>query len=141
VPTASTSGGSSSVVTYAVTVTLTDPPATVLAGMSATVTVTTASVSNAVRVPATALTGSSAAGYSVLVEGSDGNVTTQQVQVGLVTTSMAQITSGLAQGQLVVVGSTTSRTTTTTGNSGVNLGGLTGGGGGFGGGRVVVPGN
>jgi len=54
VPTASTSGGASSVVTYAVIVTLTDPQATVLSGMSATVTVTTATVNNAVRVPATA---------------------------------------------------------------------------------------
>ena len=63
VPVASTSGGASSVATYAVTVTLTGPPETVLAGMSATVTVTTASVDNALRVPATALQGSASAGY------------------------------------------------------------------------------
>ena len=129
VPTASTSGGASSVVTYAVNVTLSDPPATVLSGMSATVTVTTASVDNALRVPATALEGSAAAGYSVQVE-SNGSVTTQAVQVGLVTTSYVQITSGLSQGDTVVVGTTTTRnsTTTTTGGN-INLGGLTGGGG------------
>ncbi len=95
-PVASTSGGTSSVVTYAVTVTLTSPPETVLAGMSATVTVTTASVENALRVPATALQGSSTAGYTVQVVNADGNASTQDVQVGLVTTSMAQITGGLS---------------------------------------------
>ena len=129
VPVASTSGGASSVVTYAVTVTLSNPPATVLSGMSATVTVTTASVASTLRVPVTALTGSAAAGYSVQVQGGDGNVSTRSVQVGLVTTSMAQVTSGLSEGDLVVVGTTSSRTTTNTTGGGVNLGGLTGGGG------------
>jgi macrolide-specific efflux system membrane fusion protein len=133
VPVASTTGGSSSVVTYAVTVTLTSPPDTVLAGMSATVTVTTASVDNALRVPATALQGSSTAGYTVQVLNGDGSVSTVDVQVGLVTTSMAQITSGLSQGEAVVVGTSTTRTgTTTSGNGGVNINSLTGGGG-FGG--------
>jgi multidrug efflux pump subunit AcrA (membrane-fusion protein) len=141
VPTASTSGGASSVVTYAVIVTLTDPQATVLSGMSATVTVTTATVNNAVRVPATALEGSAAAGYSVQVE-NNGSVTTQAVQVGLVTTSYVQITSGLSEGDTVVVGTTTTRnSTTTTGGSSVSILGGTGvggaggftGGGGFGG--------
>jgi multidrug efflux pump subunit AcrA (membrane-fusion protein) len=133
VPVASTSGGSSSVVTYAVTVTLIDPPAIVFSGMSATVTVTTASVANTLRVPATALVGSAASGYSVQVMGSDGSITTRTVEVGLVTTSMAQITNGLSQGDAVVVGTTSTRnSTTTTGGGGVNLGGL--GGGGLGGG-------
>jgi macrolide-specific efflux system membrane fusion protein len=58
------------------------------------------------------------------------------VQVGLVTTSYAQITSGITAGQEVVVGTTTSRTgTTTTGANGLGgngLNGLTGGAGGFG---------
>jgi multidrug efflux pump subunit AcrA (membrane-fusion protein) len=106
--------------------------------MSATVTVTTASVDNALRVPATALQGSATAGYTVQVM--DGTApTTVDVQVGLVTTSMAQITGGLKSGDTVVTGSTTSRTgsTTTTGSGtgGVNLQSLTGGGnvpGGFG---------
>jgi macrolide-specific efflux system membrane fusion protein len=123
------------VASYAVTVTLTSPPATVLAGMSATVTVTTASVQNVLRVPATALSGSSTAGYSVQVLNGSA-LSTVSVQVGLVTTSYAQITGGLSAGQDVVVGSTTSRTGTTSNNSGVNLNGLTGGGaipgGGFG---------
>ena len=133
VPVAASSGGASSVVTYSVTVTMTNAPATVLSGMSATVTVTTASVDNALRVPATALTGSASAGYSVQILGSNGNVSTVPVQVGLVTSSMAQITAGLNLGDSVVVGTTSTRnSTTTTGGGGVNLGGLTGGGGGFG---------
>jgi macrolide-specific efflux system membrane fusion protein len=96
--------------------------------MSATVTVTTASVDNALRVPATALKGSATAGYTVQVVSGDGSVSTKGVQVGLVTTSLAQITSGLSDGDSVVVGSSTTRTGTTT-SSGVNLGQLTGGGG------------
>jgi macrolide-specific efflux system membrane fusion protein len=131
----SSSGGGSSVATYAVTVTLTQPPATVLSGMSATVTVTTASVDNALRVPATALTGSSTAGYSVMVMNGDGSLTTVPVQVGLVTTSMAQITNGLSAGESVVTGTVASRTgTSNTGSSGINVNSLTGGGGGLPGG-------
>ena len=109
VPVASSSSGASSVATYAVTVTLTSPPATVLAGMSATVTVTTASVDNVLRVPATALQGSASAGYTVQVVNSDGSVTTQAVQVGLVTTSYAQITSGLSAGETVVTGTVSNK--------------------------------
>jgi macrolide-specific efflux system membrane fusion protein len=78
--------------------------------------------------------GSASAGYSVEVQGSDGSVTARSVEVGLVTTSMAQITSGVSEGEAVVVGTTSTRNTTTT-TGGVNLGGLTGGGlggGGFG---------
>ena len=137
VPVASSSSGASSVATYAVTVTLTSPPATVLSGMSATVTVTTASVDNVLRVPATALSGTSGSGYTVQVLNGDGSVSDVSVQVGLVTTSMAQITSGLSAGDTVVTGTVSSRTGTTTtagGVGGVNVGSLTGGGaGGFGG--------
>jgi macrolide-specific efflux system membrane fusion protein len=122
----------SSVATYAVTVTLTDPPATVLAGMSATVTVTTASVDNAVRVPATALSGSASSGYTVQLVNADGTTSTVSVQVGVVTTSMVQITSGLSDGETVVTGTTSTRGGTSTTSSGINLNSLTGSGpGGF----------
>jgi RND family efflux transporter MFP subunit len=134
VPVASTTGGTSSVVTYAVTVTLVDPPATVFSGMSATVTVTTSSVANTLRIPANALLGSASSGYGVQVMGGDGSVSTRAVEVGLVTTSYAQITSGLTEGELVVVGTASTRNTTTGTSGGVNLGGLTGGGGGLNGG-------
>ena len=139
VATSSSGGISSSVATYAVTVTLTSPPATVLAGMSASVTVTTAEADNVLRVPATALQGSASAGYSVLVMNSDGSTTSRTVQVGLVTTSMAQITSGLSAGDTVVTGTVSNKNTTTTttagGAGGINSlpgGGVTGPGGGFG---------
>jgi multidrug efflux pump subunit AcrA (membrane-fusion protein) len=131
-PVASTTGGSSSVVTYSVVVTLADPPASVLAGMTATVSVTTASVDNAVRIPATALIGSAANGYSVLVMNSDGSVSSRSVQVGLVTTSMAQITNGISEGEAVVTGTVSNRTgTSSNGLGGGGINSLTGGGGGF----------
>jgi macrolide-specific efflux system membrane fusion protein len=104
--------------------------------MSATVTVTTASVDNALRVPATALSGSSTAGYTVQVLNSDGSVSDVSVEVGLVTTSMVQVTSGVSAGDTVVTGTVSSRTGTTTtagGAGGVNVQSLTGGAGGFGG--------
>jgi hypothetical protein len=69
---------------------------------------------------------------------SDGSTTSRTVQVGLVTTSMAQITSGLSEGDTVVTGtsSSTSGTTTTAGGAGglnsLPGGGVTGPGGGFG---------
>jgi macrolide-specific efflux system membrane fusion protein len=97
--------------------------------MSATVTVTTASADNVLRVPATALQGSAAAGYTVLVMNADSSTTTTPVTVGLVTTSWAQIDSGLSAGETVVTGTTAARTGTTTGNGGVNVNSLTGGGG------------
>jgi multidrug efflux pump subunit AcrA (membrane-fusion protein) len=103
--------------------------------MSATVTVTTASVDNVLRVPATALQGSTSAGYTVLVMDGGGNTSSVSVQVGLVTTSYAQITNGLSVGETVVTGSATARSGTTTngGAGGVNVNSLTGGGN-FGGG-------
>jgi HlyD family secretion protein len=129
VPVASSSGSSSSVATYAVTVTLTSPPDTVLAGMSASVTVTTASVDNVLRAPAAALQGSATAGYTVLILNASGSATSVDVTVGLVTTSMAEIKSGLSVGQTVVTGTTAARTGTTTTGGGVNVQSLTGGGG------------
>jgi macrolide-specific efflux system membrane fusion protein len=104
--------------------------------MSASVTVTTASAENVLRVPATALQGSSTTGYSVLVMNGDGSTKSTSVTVGLVTTSFAEIKTGLSAGETVVTGTVSSRTgTTTTSNSGINVNSLTGGGG-FGGGAV-----
>jgi len=59
------------------------------------------------------------------------------VTVGLVTSSYAEIKTGLTEGQTVVTGTVTARTGTTTttttgGGGGVNVNSLTGGGG-FGG--------
>jgi hypothetical protein len=63
----------------------------------------------------------------------DGSVATVPVQVGLVTTSMAQVTSGLSAGESVVTGTVAARTgTSNSTTSGINVNSLTGGGG-FGG--------
>jgi len=124
-------GGNSSVVTYAVLVSLGSQPAEARAGMTASVSLTVASANNVLAVPAIALlTGTD--GYSVRVMATDGSVTTQAVTVGLVTSTLAQVTSGLSEGQRVVIGLSTARTSTgtTTGGGFGGLGGALGGGGG-----------
>jgi RND family efflux transporter MFP subunit len=131
---ASTSGG---VVSYAVTVGLTNPPAAMRTGMSASVTVTLAQSQNALAVPTSALEGATG-DYTVLVLGDGGQATPTAVQVGLVTNTYAEITSGLSQGQEVVTGTTAQRNSTsnsTTGFPGIGGGGagrFVGGGGGGG---------
>jgi macrolide-specific efflux system membrane fusion protein len=123
---ASTSNsGTASVVSYPVTVTLTDPPAALRSGMTADITITTASVTGVLTVPAAALTGT-AGSYAVRVLGADGNPEVRPVDVGLVTSTLAEIKSGLAAGDTVITGTASDRTTTTT------TGGF-GGGGTFGG--------
>lgn len=133
-PAASTSSGNSSVVTYPVTIELTDPPADARPGMSAEATITIASANGVLSIPAAALNGS-AGDYQVLVLNADGSVVSRPVTVGLVTASLAEIQSGLQAGERVVTGTAASRNATTTG------GGFGGGGviRGAGGGGVRVP--
>lgn len=126
-PTATTgsSGSSSSVVSYAVTVALANPPATLRAGMTADVTITTASATNVLAVPAAALRGS-ADNYTVLVMNAAGTPESRPVTVGLITSSLVEIKSGLSAGDLVVTGTnSTQRTSTGTGGGagGFNVGG------------------
>ena len=122
-----------SVVSYAVTVSLDNVPATVRAGMTADVTITIDSATNVLTVPASALRGT-AGNYSVLTLGADGTPVAQPVEVGLVTNTTAEIKSGLTEGQEVVTGVNTPQTgTATNGNGGF-------GGGGFGG-AIPVGGN
>ena len=123
------SSSSSSVVTYPVTITLDSSPADLHAGMSANVAVTTASAPGVVAVPAIALQGRSG-NYSVRVLGSDGQVTTVPVTVGLATSTLAEIQSGLSGGENVIVGSATARTGTSSSTTAGGLGGLGGLGGG-----------
>lgn len=137
--TESTSGG---VVSYAVTVALEAPPATLRPGMTSDLTITTAAADGVLAVPAAAVRGQ-AGNYSVLVLSSAGTPEARPVTVGLMTSSLVEIKSGLTAGDIVVTGtSSTQRTTTTTGTG---AGGLVvpggGGGGGGGGGRVPAPGN
>ena len=128
-----TTGSSGSVVSFAVTVSLKNPPATLRAGMTADVTITTASASGVLAVPAAALRGS-AGDYSVLVLGPNGTPEAKAVTVGLITSSLVQIESGLNAGDVVITGtSSTQRSTTSTGVGGGGGGGFVvpGGGGGF----------
>ncbi len=124
-PVASSDSGSG-VVSYPVTITLTDAPATARAGMSADVTITIQSAKDVLTVPAEALRGSDG-DYSVMVLGADGQPQAQPVEVGLVTNTTAEIKSGLAEGQAVVTGTASAQNATTNPT------------GGFGGG-VAIPG-
>ena len=129
-PTATTSSGSSGVVAYAVTVALKQPPATLRAGMTADVTITTASASGVLAVPAAALRGSEG-NYTVLVMSATGTPESKPVTVGLITSSLVEIKSGLSAGDVVVTGtSSTQRTTTGTGGGGGGTFVVPGGGGG-----------
>ena len=124
---------SGNVVSYAVTVSLADVPATVRAGMTADVTITIDSATNVLTVPAASLRGN-AGDYTVLVMGEDGTPTAQPVEVGLVTNTTAEIKSGLIEGQAVVTGVANAQTGTPTVTGGFGGGGLAIPGGGFGGG-------
>ncbi len=99
------------------TVALKDAPPAVHAGMTSDITITTASATNVLTVPAAALRGT-AGSYSVLVMGPDGEPTAVPVQVGLVTNTTAEVKSGLTAGQTVVTGVNTPQTATSTNNGG-----------------------
>jgi len=96
-------------------------------------------------VPAIALIGTSG-NYSVRVMAANGSVSVVPVQVGLVTTSLAEVKSGVSAGDTIVTGTATSLNSTTTSGTGAfpgaGLGGGGLGGGGFRGGtgtqRVVT---
>jgi multidrug efflux pump subunit AcrA (membrane-fusion protein) len=115
-------GSGSGVVAYPVTVTLASVPAALRSGMSADVTITTASAQDVLTVPSAALNGRDG-DYTVLMLGADGTPTPVAVEVGLVTNTLAEITSGLAEGTAVVTGTADDLVGTSTG------GGFPGGGG------------
>jgi RND family efflux transporter MFP subunit len=121
--------GSSGVVSFAISVELKEVPPALRAGMSADVTIVTASANDVLTIPSRALSGSGD-NYSVRLVGADGSVTTRSVTVGLVTDSLAEIKSGLSAGDAVVTGTSS---TQTLGNGAGN------GGGGFGGGGLGGP--
>jgi RND family efflux transporter MFP subunit len=131
------SSGASSVVSYTVTVDLGIVPAKVMPGMSAQVAVTIAEADNVVAIPSIALAGTSG-NYTVRVMDSAGAVTTRPVQVGLVTSSLAEIRSGIAAGETIVTG-TTSSLSSSSGNNGFFTGGGNFRGGGTTPQRVIVP--
>jgi multidrug efflux pump subunit AcrA (membrane-fusion protein) len=140
----SSGSGTSSAVSYPVTLSLDQTGKALKAGMSATADVVTSQVTG-LAVPSQALTGS-----TVTVEAADGARTTQQVQTGVVGDSTTQIVSGLKAGDRVVVRSAAAALGAAAGGSDqlnnalrsrVGAGGVGGGlggaglaGGGFGGG-------
>lgn len=128
----STSGSSNSgVVSFGTLVGLDSVPSGVLSGMSVQVTVVTARAPGVLSIPSIAL-GGTLGSYTVSVLAGDGTVSTRSVGTGLVTTDLAQITSGLAAGDKVVTGTASSQLTTTTDGGGFRgpggLGGFPGGG-------------
>ena len=127
----------SGVVSFAVTVELAEAPDALRPGMSADVTIVTASVQDVLTVPSRALSGSGD-NYTVRVVGADGTVEVRAVTVGLVTDSLAEIQSGLGAGDAVVTG--TSSTDALGGGGGFQGGPAGGFQGGPGGGLVGGPG-
>ena len=118
-----TSSGSSSVVSYDATVTIQDAPDTIRAGMSADVSVTTASQTGAVAVPIAALVGRNG-NYLVRVLDSSGAEQLTPVEVGLVTDTQAAVTSGLTDGATVITGTLSAQQASSGSQAG--LGGLGG---------------
>ena len=128
-PTASTTSGSGSVVTYPVTISLQNAPAAAHIGMSVQATITIASAPDVIAVPSVALRGTSG-NYSVLVLDETGQPQAVGVTVGLVSNGLAEIRSGLTEGERIVTGTVSSRQGTTgTGNGGIAIPGGFGGGG------------
>jgi macrolide-specific efflux system membrane fusion protein len=116
------SGSSSGVVSYAVTIALASPPKTLRSGMTADITITTASATGVLAVPAAAIRGV-AGNYSVLVL-TNGTPEARVVEVGLMTSSLVEIKSGLSAGDQVVIGTSSQQRTGTT-NAGGRGGGRT----------------
>jgi macrolide-specific efflux system membrane fusion protein len=123
---------SGSVVSYGAQLALTDPPDGLRPGQSASVVITVASAENALSVPAAAVT--TAGTTNVVTVQENGQNVTRQVQIGIRGESTVQITSGLTEGENVVLTATASTGGTGTGRTGTGTGG-TGGfpGGGTGG--------
>jgi membrane fusion protein, macrolide-specific efflux system len=118
------------VVKFPATISLTKVPSGVRLGQTATVEITTASADDVLYVPTAAV--KTAGGQSTVTVVRDGKQSTVTVETGVKGDQGTEITSGLNEGDQVVV------TSTSTGSSGTTQrGGLPGGGagpGGFGGG-------
>ena len=123
----------SGVATFPVTIAVTGSPKGLYAGSSATVAIIVKEVADAITVPTAAIR--TEGGKTVVSKLVDGAAVTTPVQVGLVQGSFTQVTSGIAEGDQVVVtgfsapgsGSGGQSTSTRTRGSG-GTGGLGGGG-------------
>ncbi|MDT7800656.1 MAG: hypothetical protein QOI78_4089 [Actinomycetota bacterium] len=127
---------SGSVVSYGAQLALTSPPDGLRPGQSASVVITVAEAENALSVPAAAVT--TAGNTNIVTVQENGQNVPRQVQVGIRGESTVQITSGLTEGENVVLTATAATGTGGTGRAGT---GGTGGTGGFpGGGTGGFPG-
>ncbi|SDJ80339.1 efflux RND transporter periplasmic adaptor subunit [Nonomuraea jiangxiensis] len=128
---------SNNVVQYPVTVTFTKVPSQVRLGQTATVEVETGRADDVITVPSTAV--STSGGRTTVTLLVNGRQVTTPVQVGLRSTTLTEIKSGVSEGDQIVP------PTSTGGTGGGNLrfpgggGGFPGGGGGGGARRVVTP--
>jgi multidrug efflux pump subunit AcrA (membrane-fusion protein) len=138
--TSGSTGASSSTVTYDVTVTLPSTPQTLASGTYAMTTITTASAKDVLTVPVSAVPGVTSGTARVAVL-KDGVATETTVTVGAVGGGLAEIRSGLTEGQQVVIADVQAALPT---NSSQNVRGVTGptGGGAFtgGAGGGAIPG-
>ncbi len=117
-----------SVVTYGVTVALTNPSPRIKLGQTGNITVTTASQTGVLTVPTNAISTLGGTKTVTVQNGSANQVT--PVQVGIAGNGLTEITSGLAEGQKIVLPSATPSTSSSGGfpRTGGAAGGLGGGG-------------
>jgi peptidoglycan hydrolase-like protein with peptidoglycan-binding domain len=122
----SAAGGSSSTVEYTVTLKLKSIPSYAREGMTGSLEVIIAQRQNVLIVPTSAVTGTTSTSYvRVLMNGQPAY---RQVQTGMATASLTEITGGLAAGETVITGTVTAGTATTTGRSLLGGSGFPGGG-------------
>lgn len=119
---------SENVTTYGVEVDVLNAPSELRDGASANVTVTTASATDVLAVPTSAITTDSQ-GQSTVKLVTNGKSTSRTVQVGIKGDTYTQITSGLKVGDTVELGATSTSSSDTRGR----MGGLGGPGGAAGG--------
>jgi len=132
-PSGSSSGG---VVSFGVIISLTDMPAGARPGMSVQVAVTIASANNVLAIPSAALQGTAGA-YQTRVLGADGQPQTRSITVGLITSDLVEVRSGLQLGERVITGTVSALLNQAQSNQG-GFGGLGPlGGGGLGRGRAA----
>jgi biotin carboxyl carrier protein len=124
-----TSVVTSNVVTYDETIALKDPPATVLDGMTADVSVVVETAASVLEVPSAAVTTTGLSSTVTILK--NGKDVTTRVTVGLVGNSTTQILSGVTAGEKLVEPTATisSGTTGTTSPTRIGGGGFVGGGG------------
>ena len=132
-----TGTNTSGVVSYEVVVMPDTPNENVRGGMTVSVSIITDVASDVLAVPSSAVKTSTDGSSYVQVLGDDGLPTNVTVETGMTTDSYVQITSGLTEGQEIVVSTTKAGSTTATTASQRNQGGLLDSGGMQGGGPVI----